>query len=69
MSLRCTYPQGGEFSDDVSSAMQLRRNHSTRSLWDPGYVDETWINDRVQLIRRVDDPSGFVSVAVLQERQ
>ncbi len=47
------YPQGGEFSDDVSSAMQLRRNRSTRSLWDPGYVDETWINDRVQLIRRV----------------
>ena len=26
------YPQGGEFSDDVSSAMQLRRNRSTRSL-------------------------------------
>ena len=47
------YPQGGEFSDDVSSAMQLRRNRSTRSLWDPGYVDETWINDRVQLLRRV----------------
>ena len=30
------YPQGGEFSDDTSSsAMQLRRNRSTRSLWDP----------------------------------
>jgi len=47
------YPQGGEFSDDVSSAMQLRRNRSTRSLWDPGYVDESWINDRVQLIPRL----------------
>jgi hypothetical protein len=47
------YPQGGEFSDDVSSAMQLRRNRSTRSLWDPTYVDETWINDRVQLIARL----------------
>jgi Glycoside hydrolase family 44 len=47
------YPQGGEFSDDVSSAMQLRRNRSTRSLWDPAYVDETWINDRVQLIPRL----------------
>jgi hypothetical protein len=47
------YPQGGEFSDDVSSAMQLRRNRSTRSLWDPSYVDETWINDRVQLIPRL----------------
>ena len=47
------YPQGGEFSDDVSTAMQLRRNRSTRSLWDPNYVDETWINDRVQLIPRL----------------
>jgi Glycoside hydrolase family 44 len=47
------YPQGGEFSNDVSSAMQLRRNRSTRSLWDPAYVDETWINDRVQLIPRL----------------
>jgi Glycoside hydrolase family 44 len=47
------YPQGGEFSDDVSNAMQLRRNRSTRSLWDPAYVDETWINDRVQLIPRL----------------
>ena len=47
------YPQGGEFSNDVSSAMQLRRNRSTRSLWDPAYVDETGINDRVQLIPRL----------------
>ena len=47
------YPQGGEFSDDVSSTMQLRRNRSTRSLWDPSYVDETWISDRVQLIPRM----------------
>ena len=29
------YPQDNEFSDDVSTAMQLRRNRSTRSLWDP----------------------------------
>src|SRR5262249_5230871 len=47
------YPQGGEFSDDVSAAMQARRNRSTRSLWDPSYVDETWIADRVQLIPRL----------------
>ncbi len=47
------YPQGGEFSNDTSSAMQLRRNRSTRSLWDPNYVDETWINDRVQLVPRL----------------
>jgi PKD repeat protein len=49
------YPQGGEFwpANDVSTSMQLRRNRSTRSLWDPNYVDETWINDRVQLIPRL----------------
>jgi len=47
------YPQGGEFSDDVSSSMQLRRNRSTRSLWDPNYTDESWINDRVQLVPRL----------------
>ena len=49
------YPQGGEFwpQGDVSSAMQLRRNRSTRSLWDPNYTDETWINDKVQLIPRL----------------
>jgi Glycoside hydrolase family 44 len=47
------YPQGGEFSDDVSSAMQLRRNRSTRSLWDPSYVDESWIGTQVKLIPRL----------------
>ncbi len=49
------YPQGGEFSDDVSSAMQLRRNRSTRSLWDPNYTDESWINDKVKLVPRMKD--------------
>src|SRR5207237_252702 len=38
------YPQGGQFSDDVSTNMELLRNRSTRSLWDPNYVDESWIN-------------------------
>jgi hypothetical protein len=47
------YPQGGEFGNDVSTAMQLRRNRSTRSLWDPTYRDESWINDYVQLIPRL----------------
>src|SRR4029453_1335075 len=33
--------------------MQLRRNRSTRSLWDPNYTDETWINDKVKLVPRL----------------
>jgi hypothetical protein len=33
--------------------MQARRNRSTRSLWDPAYVDQSWINDTVRLIPRL----------------
>jgi hypothetical protein len=53
------YPQGGEFSDTVSNSMQLQRNRSTRSLWDPTYVDQSWIgsagpdNGIVRLIPRL----------------
>jgi len=47
------YPQGGEFSNDTSTTMQLLRNRSTRSLWDPNYTDPTWINDKVMLIPRL----------------
>ena len=47
------YPQGGEFSNDTSNAMQLLRNKSTRSLWDLNYTDPTWINDKVMLIPRL----------------
>jgi hypothetical protein len=49
------YPQGGEFNNSTSTSMQLRRNRSTRSLWDPNYVDESWINDKVKLIPRLKD--------------
>lgn len=49
------YPQGGEFSDNVSSSMQLLRNQSTRSLWDPNYVDQSWIGDEVRLIPRLQE--------------
>src|SRR5947208_5252849 len=47
------YPQGGEFGDDTSTNMQLTRNRSTRSLWDPSYVDPTWINNTVMLVPRL----------------
>jgi len=64
------YPQGGEFSDDVSAAMQQRRNRSTRSLWDPSYVDETWINDTVRLVPRLKEWVGawypFTKTAVTE---
>ncbi|HYM11819.1 MAG TPA: glycoside hydrolase family 44 protein [Bryobacterales bacterium] len=47
------YPQGGEFSNDVSTNTELLRNRSTRSLWDPSYVDTSWINAVVELIPRL----------------
>ena len=47
------YPQGGESGNDTSSATQLLRNRSTRSLWDTNYVDASWINSVVSLIPRL----------------
>ena len=52
------YPQGGEFGDDVSLDIQRLRNRSTRSLWDPNYVEENWLADNpltknVRLIPRM----------------
>lgn len=47
------YPQGAEFGNDVSTATQLLRNRSTRQLWDPNYVSESWIGAPVYLIPRL----------------
>jgi hypothetical protein len=47
------YPQAGQYSNDTSTTMQQLRNRSTRALWDPNYVDESWIGTQVQLIPRI----------------
>src|SRR5439155_1408850 len=57
---------GGEFSDDVSTAMQLRRNRSTRSLWDPKYVDESWIGDKVRLIPRMREWAAGLPIGITE---
>jgi hypothetical protein len=47
------YPQSGEYQADATSettALMLRRNVSTRDLWDKQYTDPTWINSVVALI-------------------
>lgn len=49
------YPQSGEFSGDVSPAMQSLRNRSTRSLWDRDYRDVSYIDDEVYLIPRMHE--------------
>ncbi|MCL2448511.1 MAG: glycosyl hydrolase [Polyangiaceae bacterium] len=49
------YPQGNGVgsSDGGDRATQLLRLRSTRSLWDPTYVDESWIHDTVRLLPRM----------------
>ncbi len=37
------YPQGNEYSNDDSAPTDLLRNRSTRELWDPNYVSQSWI--------------------------
>jgi hypothetical protein len=44
------YPQGGEYSSTVTTAMQLLRNQSTRELWDPNYVSQSWQDSVIDLI-------------------
>ncbi len=39
------YPQELSNSDDDSAAGQRTRNQSTRVLWDPAYVDPSWLNE------------------------
>ncbi len=50
------YPQGsGLFGGDAKTDADAseRRIRSTRALWDPSYVDESWIKDRINLIPRM----------------
>jgi hypothetical protein len=47
------YPQGGQYSSDTSTYMQQLRNRSTRALWDPNYLDESWIGTQVKLVPRL----------------
>jgi hypothetical protein len=48
------YPQSGEYSNDITPAMQLLRNQSTRELWDFTYTSKSWINAIVNLIPRLN---------------
>jgi hypothetical protein len=54
------YPQSkGLFAAGGGGAKNLEatrlRIRSTRGLWDPSYVDESWIQDRIYLIPRMKD--------------
>lgn len=48
------YPQQtGVFGGSDDAATQALRLRSTRQLWDPTYVDESWINQPIQFIPRL----------------
>ncbi|WP_231933576.1 glycoside hydrolase family 44 protein [Micromonospora coxensis] len=49
------YPQqaGVHHKEAGDAATQERRLRSTRQLWDPTYVDESWINKPVRMIPRM----------------
>jgi hypothetical protein len=48
------YPQAdGVFGGATDEATNRLRLRSTRSLWDPTYVDESWIGESVDLIPRM----------------
>ncbi len=48
------YPQGqGVYSPAADNPTRELRIRSTRSLWDPTYKDESWIDDSVDLIPRL----------------
>jgi hypothetical protein len=44
------YEGGSGKTDPASAELRLR---STRALWDPEYLDESWVKDKVQLIPRM----------------
>jgi len=47
------YPQDGSYSDAVDPAAVAKRLRTTRSLWDRSYFEESWIEEQVYLIPRM----------------
>ncbi len=47
------YPQENLNGDPGDAAMQALRLRSTRQLWDPTYVDESWLNQPLDFIPRL----------------
>lgn len=47
------YPEANLFNGPVDRPTAERRIRSTRSLWDPTYTDQSFIDDRIELIPRM----------------
>jgi hypothetical protein len=48
------YPQSDVYNESTDPETSARRLRSTRSLWDPDYVDESWIDTPIELIPRLE---------------
>ena len=48
------YPQSDVYNDKTDAESNARRLRSTRALWDPTYVDESWIDAPIALIPRLE---------------
>jgi Glycoside hydrolase family 44 len=48
------YPQSDVYNDKTDPETSARRLRSTRSLWDPHYADESWIEAPIELIPRLE---------------
>ncbi|MEM7118007.1 MAG: glycoside hydrolase family 44 protein [Chloroflexota bacterium] len=49
------YYPANVYNNEVDSATAALRLRSTRSLWDPSYSDESWIDEPIYLIPRMKD--------------
>lgn len=49
------YPQDGSYPDGIDAEDRARRLRSTRSLWDGNYSEESWIDQPVDLIPRMQE--------------
>lgn len=47
------YPQNGLYSQDDSPAMQEKRLQAVKSMYDPNYVDGSWIEQPIMLVPRM----------------
>ncbi|HEY7125216.1 MAG TPA: glycoside hydrolase family 44 protein [Ktedonobacterales bacterium] len=48
------YPNGGEYTGPTTDPkLNAQRLRAVRSLWDPTYTDASWVNDKIQLIPRM----------------
>jgi hypothetical protein len=47
------YPQVGVYNQNIDPQTSALRLRSTRALWDPEYVDESWISEPIYFIPRM----------------